>query len=331
VRLATLRDGTRDGALIVVSRSAERYALATSICATLQAALDDWDVHEPRLRELAAQLESRLSEVHNAVQGEALDTARLLAPLPRAYEWLDGSAFLNHVELVRRARGAELPASLRTDPLIYQGGSGVLLGAREPLVLPDPSWGLDYEAEVCVVVRDVARGSSAELATGAITLLMLANDVSYRNLIPEELSKGFGFVISKPATVFSPFAITPDELGPAYSGGRVHLALSSFVNGQRMGEPEAGEEMHFSFADLIAHVCRTRALVAGTIVGSGTVSNRDRSRGVSCLAELRMHELLERGRAETPFLDYGDRVRIEMLDREGRNLFGSIEQEVVRA
>lgn len=324
MRLATLRDGTRDGALIVVSSSGHRYAQARAIVGTLQGALDEWQVCEPRLRQLATDLETRV------VEGEPLDTTKLLAPLPRAYEWLDGSAYLNHVELVRRARGAAVPDWLRHDPLMYQGGSGVLLAARDPLVLPDASWGLDYEAEVCVIVGDVARGTTATVAEKCARLVMLANDVSYRNLIPDELNKGFGFVISKPATAFSPFAVTPDELGDAYHDGCVHLSVQSFVNDVQLGDTHAGEEMHFSFWDLIAHVCRTRGLTAGTIIGSGTVSNRDPARGVSCLAELRMREVLAEGKARTAFLQYGDRVRIEAHDAEGRNLFGSIVQEVVR-
>lgn len=323
MRLASLRDGTRDGELVVVSKGGDQYASAAEAAATLQAALDDWDSAAPYLRELAARLDA----------GEAdalpLDVSQLMAPLPRAYEWLDGSAYLNHVELVRKARGAEVPDFLQHDPLMYQGGSGVLLGARDELTLPEPAWGLDYEAELAVILGDTPQGTTAQGALAAIRLVMLVNDVSYRNLIPAELAKGFGFVQSKPATAFSPFAVTLDELGAAYREGRIYLPLRSFVNDRRMGEPQAGEEMHFSFGDLIAHVCRTRALVAGTIVGSGTVSNRDPERGVSCLAELRMREIIETGTATTPFLTYGDRVRIEMLDSAGRSIFGCIDQRVV--
>ncbi len=328
MKLATLRNGSRDGALIVVSRDGERFCRAHEVAATLQQALDDWKARSPGLLQLAEDLErGKLG----STEIEPLDTTRLMAPLPRAYEWLDGSAFLNHVELVRKARGAEIPDFLEREPLMYQGGSGVLLGPRQDVVLPNPEWGLDYEAEVCVVVDDVQQGIMAGEAQGAIRLLMLANDLSYRNLIPGELRKGFGFVISKPATAFSPFAITPDELGDAFVDGRVHLPLCSYVNDELKGQPLAGDEMHFSFNDLIAHVCQTRCLVAGTIVGSGTVSNRDPSRGVSCLAELRMREILDTGKPTTPFLDYGDRVRIEMRSASDENLFGSIEQEVVRA
>jgi fumarylacetoacetate (FAA) hydrolase len=252
-----------------------------------------------------------------------------MAPLPRAYEWLDGSAFLNHVELVRRARGVEMPPSLYEDPLMYQGGSGCLLGPNDDFVLPDERWGLDLEAEVACVLGDVARGTTAADAARGVRLLLLANDWSYRNLIPAELGKGFGFVVSKPATAFSPFAVTPDELGSAWRDGRLHLPLVSELNGERLGDPDAGAEMHFSFYQLIAHVAQTRSLVAGTILGSGTVSNRDETRGVSCLAEKRTRELLAHGQVSTPFLHDGDRVRIEMRDGEGWNIFGSIEQRVV--
>lgn len=325
MRLATLRDGTRDGALIVVNRAGDAYCHGSSVAPCLQRALDDWDSAAPRLAELALKLESGGTAQAPA---QPLDPLQLMAPLPRAYEWLDGSAFLNHVELVRKARGAEIPDFLKTDPLMYQGGSGVLLGPCDVLELADPTWGLDYEAEVCVITGDVPRGTRSHEVESHLRLLMLANDVSYRNLIPKELHKGFGFVVSKPATAFSPFAITPDELGSSFSGGRVHLALRSYVNDSLMGEPSAGPEMHFSFFDLVAHVCQTRSLTAGTIVGSGTVSNRDPARGVSCLAELRMRQILKSGQARTPFLAPGDRVRIEMRDADGRNLFGSIDQQV---
>jgi fumarylacetoacetate (FAA) hydrolase len=320
LRLATLEDGSRDGRLVLVSRSAERILDASRVARTLQAALDDWSRVEPELRMLAELLERGMGDKTQA---------SFLAPLPRAYEWLDGSAFLNHVELVRRARGAEMPPSLLDDPLMYQGGSGCFLGPNEPFVLPDPNWGLDLEAEVACVLADVPRGTTAGEAQDKVRLLLLVNDWSYRNLIPNELGKGFGFLLSKPASAFSPFAVTPDELGDAWAGGRVHLPLVSELNGQRLGDPEAGPEMHFSFYQLIAHVARTRSLVAGTVLGSGTVSNRDPARGVSCLAERRMREKIEQGEAKTAFLQVGDRVRIEMLDKKGWNVFGSIEQEVV--
>lgn len=263
------------------------------------------------------------------MRSEPCAEERFAAPLPRAYEWIDGSAYLNHILLVRRARGAEPPATLETDPLVYQGGSGRLLGPRDDLLLADSTWGLDFEAEVCVILGDTPRGTRADAAEPYVRLILLANDVTLRNLVPAELAKGFGFFVSKPATAFSPFAVTPDELGDAWRGGRVHLPLRSYLNGQLCGDPDAGSEMHFSFFDLIEHVTRTRDLTAGTLLGSGTVSNRDPLRGVSCLAERRTREVLERGEAVTPFLQSGDRVRIEMLDETGRSVFGAIDQTVV--
>lgn len=242
---------------------------------------------------------------------------------------MDGSAFLNHVILVRRARGAEPPPTLRTDPLVYQGGSGLLLGPADPLVLPDPEWVLDFEAEVSVVFGDTPQGTRAPEGARYVRLLLLSNDVTYRNLVPAELAKGFGFFQSKPATAFSPFAVTPDELGPAWREGRIHLRLRSVLNGRLVGDPEAGPEMHFSFFDLLEHICRTRGFTAGTILGSGTVSNADRNRGISCLAERRMIETIEGGRPLTPFLKVGDLIEIEMLDQAGRSVFGRISQRVV--
>jgi fumarylacetoacetate (FAA) hydrolase len=323
MKLATLRDGTRDGKLLIVSRAGDRACDASAIAPNLQAALDDWQRAEPRLRALSHEL------AEGKQQGTALDASKLLAPLPRAYEWVDGSAYLNHIVLVRRARGAQPPASLERDPLVYQGGSGVLLAARDPLVLPDVAWGLDFESEVTVVLGDTPQGTQARDAAAHVRLLMLANDVTYRNLVPAELEKGFGFFCAKPATAFSPFAITPDELGPAWREGRVHLRLRTYQNGSLVGDPEAGVGMHFSFFDLIAHICKTRGFTAGTVLGSGTVSNEDPQRGVSCLAEKRVREQLETGQMHTPFLKVGDRIRIEMLQTDGNNLFGSIEQEVV--
>ena len=328
MRLATLRDGTRDGALLVVGRGGRTFARAGEIAPTLQAALDDWSPAAPALAALAARLDA-------GDAGEPLDETRLGPPLPRAYEWIDGSAFLNHVILARRARGAAPPATLETDPLIYQGGSGVLAGPRDDIPLPDPNWGLDFEAEVAVILGDVPRGAGVGEVPGQIRLVMLANDVTLRNLIPDELAKGFGFFQSKPATAFSPFAVTPDELGEAWRNGRLHLPLrSTFTRadgGTLVGDPDAGPEMHFSFFDLIAHLARTRAFCAGTILGSGTVSNVDRARGVSCLAERRAIEMIEGGRATTPFMAVGDRIAIEMRDATGRDLFGRIDQRVVRA
>ncbi len=325
MRLATLRRGGRDGTLVVVDREGSRYVEADSVAPTMQAALDDWERCEPALRELQRKLDE------GAIEGEPLSIEALHAPLPRAYEWVDGSAYINHIVLVRKARGAEPPETLRTEPLVYQGGSGVLLGPTEDIPLREEAWGLDFEAEVCIVLGDTPMGTRAEQAERHIRLLMLCNDVTLRNLIPAELKKGFGFFNSKPATAFSPFAVTPDELGSAWRQGRVHLRLRSVYNGELVGDPEAGPEMHFSFFDLVEHITRTRAFTAGTILGSGTVSNEDPARGVSCLAERRMREILEHGEPRTPFMKVGDTIRIEMLDEEGRNLFGSIEQRVVPA
>jgi fumarylacetoacetate (FAA) hydrolase len=325
VRLATLNDGSRDGRLLIVDRSGTRQRLAAPVAFTLQQALDEWHVCLPRLLELAAELE------RSPGSGEPIEPERLAAPLPRAFEWIDGSAYLNHVRLARRARGAEPPATLETDPLVYQGGSSVLLGSRAPIPLPDPSWGLDFEAEVCVILGDVPRGLTPADAAPSIRLLALANDLSYRNLIPGELAKGFGFFNSKPATAFSAFVVTPDELGPAWHGGRLHLDMTCSLNGEHMGHPNAGSGMHFSFFELIAHIAKTRAFSAGTILGGGTVSNADPAAGVACLAERRCIETLAAGKALTPFLAPGDRVRIEMRDASGRDIFGAIEQEVVLA
>jgi fumarylacetoacetate (FAA) hydrolase len=323
MKLATLRSGGRDGTLVVVTRDGTRLAPATGITPTLQAALDDWARAEPHLRALAERLE------RGAMPSQPLDVRALLAPLPRAYEWVDGSAFLNHVILVRKARGAEPPETLRTDPLVYQGGSGVLAAPSDDIPLVDADWGLDFESEVCVVLDDTPRGTGAGDAAAHVKLLMLANDVTLRNLVPGELAKSFGFFQSKPATAFSPFAVTVDELGDAWRDGRVHLKLRTSYNGELVGDCDAGPEMHFSFFDLVAHLCKTRAFTAGTIVGSGTVSNADRARGVSCLAERRMIETLERGTPSTPFMKAGDSVHIEMLGSDGSSIFGAIAQRVV--
>jgi fumarylacetoacetate (FAA) hydrolase len=322
MKLATLRDGGRDGTLVVVTRDGSRYTPATGIAPTLQAALDDWERTEPRLRQLAERLQNE------PAGGQPLDVTKLHAPLPRAYEWVDGSAFLNHVILVRKARNAEPPETLRTDPLVYQGGSGVLLGPTDDIVLADESWGLDFESEVCVILGDTPQGTRADGAGRHVKLLLLANDITLRNLVPTELAKSFGFFQSKPATAFSPFAITPDELGDAWSGGRLHLRLRTTYNGELVGDCDGGE-MHFSFHELIAHIAKTRAFAAGTIVGSGTVSNADRARGISCLAERRMIETIEAGKPSTPFMKVGDSVAIEMRAADGSNLFGTIAQKVV--
>jgi fumarylacetoacetate (FAA) hydrolase len=296
------------------------------IAPTLQAALDRWAAAANALRAAAENLDHG-----REAQAQSFDPRACAAPLPRAYHWADGSAYVNHVELVRKARGAEMPASFWTDPLVYQGGSDDLLGACEDAPFASEEHGIDLEAEVAVITDDVPMGTNAAAAAAHVKLVLLANDWSLRNLIPGELAKGFGFYQSKPATAFSPVAVTPDELGEAWRDGKVHRPLASFINGEPFGAPDAGVDMTFSFHDLIAHATRTRRLGAGTIIGSGTVSNYDRSRGSSCLAERRTLEQLEQGAPRTPFLKFGDRVRIEMQDAEGRSIFGAIDQRVVRA
>jgi len=325
MRLCTLRNGTRDGLLGVVHSDGLRLARATAIAPTMQAALDDWARVEPLLRAFAARVEA------GEVPTEPIDFAALGAPLPRAYEWVDGSAYINHIVLVRKARNAEPPKTLLTDPLVYQGGSSDMLGPRDDIPLVDAEWGCDFESEVAVILDDTPRGTTADLAVPHVKLLCLVNDVTLRNLIPPELEKGFGFFTSKPASGFSPFAVTPDELGDAWQGGRVHLPLRSTLNGTLVGDPNAGPEMHFSFYDLMGHITKTRRYGAGTILGSGTVSNHDRARGISCLAERRMIEIIDGGKPLTPFMKEGDVIRIEMLDGAGRSVFGAIEQRVVAA
>jgi len=322
MKLATLRDGTRDGALVVIRRDGAVFARAYDVARTLQAALDAWDATEPGLRALSERLDA------GKLDGEPLDVHQLHAPLPRAYEWVDGSAYLNHVRLVRKARGAEPPPTLETDPLVYQGGSGVLLGPTEDLVLPDPAWGMDFESEVVVVLGDVPMGTKAADAGRYVRLVTQCNDVSLRNLIPPELAKGFGFFQSKPATAFGPFAVTPDELGAGWRDGRAKVRVRSTLNGKVVGETDAGPEMHFSFFQLLEHVARTRAFTAGTLLGSGTVSNEDRVRGISCLAERRMIETIEQGKPTTPFMSVGDRIEIETFDAAGKSIFGRISQTV---
>lgn len=333
MKLASLAGG-RDGRLVVVSRDLTRMLPATAVAATLQAALDAWDTAAPRLAALAAALETGA--------GERFDPTACASPLPRAYQWADGSAYVNHVALVRRARGAELPPSFWTDPLMYQGGSDGFLGPCEDIPLRDAAWGLDFEAEIAVVTGDVPMGADAATAARAIRLLMLVNDVSLRGLIPDELAKGFGFFQSKPASAFSPVAVTPDELGDAWHGGRLHGALEVSLNESPFGRADAGVDMTFGFPQLIAHAARTRALAAGTIIGSGTVSNRDTDGGpgrpvaegglgYSCIAEQRTVETLRDGKPRTPFMQVGDRVRISMRDAGGRDIFGAIDQRVVSA
>ncbi|MBC7660158.1 MAG: fumarylacetoacetate hydrolase family protein [Chitinophagaceae bacterium] len=325
MKLGTKQNGTRDGQLMVVSRDLKRCVEAGAQTPTLQSALDSWTG--------SAQALQKLSDRLNGEPGFGSDTSQVTwkAPLPRAYEWIDASSYIHHILLVRKARNAEPPKTLRTDPLIYQGGSGILLGPKDDILLTDTSWGCDFESEVAVILGDTPEGVKAEDAHKYVRLLCLVNDVSLRNLIPAELEKGFGFFQSKPASGFSPFAVTPDELGDAWQGGRIHLPLETKLNGSIFGNPDAGPEMHFSFFELIAHIAKTRSYTAGTILGSGTVSNEDRSRGSSCLAERRMIEQIDHGKMETPFLSYGDTIRIEMRDAAGKNIFGTIEQKVVPA
>jgi fumarylacetoacetate (FAA) hydrolase len=325
MKLASRKAGGRDGQLVVVDTALARFVPVPQIAPTLQSALDHWLEVEPRLREVSAALNA--DQVDGARPFDALDCA---APLPRAYHWADGSAYVNHVELVRRARGAQMPASFWTDPLVYQGGSDDLLGPCDPACFVSEEHGIDLEAEVAVITDDVPIGVSVSGAAAHIKLVMLVNDWSLRNLIPAELSKGFGFYQSKPATAFSPVAVTLDELGSAWQEGKLHLPLLSQINGVPLGHPNAGIDMTFSFPQLLAHVTRTRRLGAGAIIGSGTVSNLDRSQGSSCLAEVRMLELLAHGAPRTPFLKFGDRVRIEMLDSSGHSIFGAIDQAVTR-
>ena len=332
MKLASLKHG-RDGRLVVVSDDLSGCADATDIAPTLQAALDDWASIEPKLRMRAEAL------ARDAVAKEQFQQGDCASPLPRAYQWVDGSAYVNHVELVRRARGAEMPQSFWTDPLMYQGGSDDFLAPHDPIVLQDPSWGCDFEAEVAVVLDDVPMSVSPEEACRHIKLILLVNDVSLRNLIPGELAKGFGFYQSKPSSSFSPLAVTPDALAPHWRGAKLHLPLISRLNGALFGKPNAGCDMTFDFGQLIAHAARTRALRAGTILGSGTVSNRDPDGspgrpvqagglGYSCIAEIRMVETITSGAPRTPFLTYGDRVQIEMLDPLGHSIFGSIDQTI---
>jgi fumarylacetoacetate (FAA) hydrolase len=325
MKLGSLKEGGRDGTLVVVSRDLSRAVHATSIASTLQAALDDWSNAAPRLNAL-----SELLDEGRAEGTFAIDFAALAAPLPRAYEFVDGSAYLPHVVRVRRARGAEVPESFYTDPLMYQATSASFYGPRDPILAASEDWGIDLEAEVIVVTDDVPMGVDAAAAARHIQLVGLVNDVSLRNLIPAELAKGFGFLQSKPRSALSPVLVTPDELGNAWNGEKLHLPMRTWINAGWFGEADAGVDMQFSFAELVAHAAKTRPLVAGTIVGSGTIANEDTAKGASCLAEQRTVETLRDGKASTPFLKFGDRVRIEMTDAAGASLFGAIEQTVTR-
>ena len=325
MKLGSLKEGGRDGTLVVVSRDLSRAVRADGVAPTMQQALEDWSNAAPRLNALAQALEA--GEAEGAFE---LDMRDLASPLPRAYEFLDGSAYLPHVERVRRARGAEVPESFYTDPLMYQATSAGFLGPRDPVRVPSEEHGIDLEAEIVVVTDDVPMGVSPEQAAGHIQLIGLVNDVSLRNLIPGELAKGFGFLQSKPRSALSPVFVTPDELGEAWRGNKLHLPLVSHLNGEWFGAPEAGVDMQFDFAQLVAHAARTRPLSAGTLVGSGTIANQDTSTGASCLAERRTVEALAGGEPVTPFLSFGDLVRIEMLDPGGRSIFGAIEQRIER-
>lgn len=337
MKLATLKTGGRDGTLVVVSRDLSLCQRVPDIARTLQAALDDWNTSAPQLEAVYLQLNAAGS-AGNISAAEPFVEADCHSPLPRAYQWADGSAYINHVELVRKARGAELPASFYSDPLMYQGGSDRFVGPRDPIAVLDEGWGIDLEAEVAVITGDVPMGLDAAACADAIRLVMLVNDVSLRNLIPGELAKGFGFFQAKPASAFSPVAVTPDELGAAWHDSKLHLPLQVTLNQHAFGKPNAGDDMTFNFAQLVAHAARTRELAAGTIIGSGTVSNKQGGLhgssiehggvGYCCLAEVRMYETIEQGAPSTPFLRYGDTVRIEMVDHAGASIFGAIDQAV---
>jgi len=330
MKLGSLKEGGRDGTLIVVSRDLSKAVKASGIAATLQRALEEWQTTAPRLNALYEVLNASTAETVNGEPVFALDFTALAAPLPRAYEFVDGSAYLPHVERVRRARGAEVPESFYVDPLMYQAVSAGFYGPRDPVQVRDEAYGIDLEAEVVIVTDDVPHGVTPEQAASHIQLVGLVNDVSLRHLIPNELAKGFGFLQSKPRSALSPVFVTPDELGVAWQDSKAHLPLLTHINGRWFGAPEAGVDMQFSFAQLLAHAAKTRPLSAGTIVGSGTVANEDTSLGASCFAEQRTVETLRDGKPSTPFMRFGDTVRIEMLDHEGRSVFGAIEQRIER-
>jgi fumarylacetoacetate (FAA) hydrolase len=325
MKLASLKEGGRDGTLIVVNRELTRGVRVGTIAPTMQRALDDWANVVPKLRELADKLRD-----DKAVGSFELETTALAAPLPRAFQWADGSAYVVHVELVRKARGVEMPPSFWTDPLMYQGGSDSFIGCNDEIEMADEAWGIDFEGEIGVITDDVPMGISPEAARKHIRLVTILNDVSLRNLIVTELAKGFGFFHGKPATAFAPVAVTPDELGDAWDGGKLNLPLVSTYNGKEFGHPNAATDLTFDFGQLIAHAAKTRYLEAGTVVGSGTVANRDASVGCSCIAERRVRETIDSGKPSTPFMKFGDRIRIEMKDRAGHSIFGAIDQKVVK-
>jgi fumarylacetoacetate (FAA) hydrolase len=324
MKLASLKTGGRDGSLIVVNRDLTHFVLATDISPTLQMALDDWQQAAPRLNALYASLnEGSCKDI------QPLDVQALAAPMPRAYEFVDGSAYLPHVERVRRARGAEVPESFYVDPLMYQATSAGFLGPRDPVPVVSEEYGIDFESEIIVITDDVPMAVSVDNAQTHIQLIGLINDVSLRNLIPGELAKGFGFLQSKPRSALSPVLVTPDELGDHWQNSKLSLPLNSTLNGKFFGEPEAGVDMQFNFAQLVAHAAKTRPLTAGTIVGSGTIANEDTGKGASCLAEIRMLEIIADGKPSTPFMKFGDTIRIEMFDQQGHSIFGAIEQKIV--
>lgn len=335
MKLATLKNNTRDGLLVVVNKQLTKCVAVPEIAEHLQQALDHWDRVEPQLNEVYTALNE--GELVNEMD---FDQELCESPLPRAFQWADGSAYVNHVELVRKARGAEMPPSFWTDPLMYQGGSDAFIGPRDDIPVASEEWGIDFEGEVAVITDDVPMGASAEQAASAIKLLMLVNDVSLRGLIPNELAKGFGFFQSKPSSVFSPVAVTPDELGDAWDGGKVNLPLLSHYNNEPFGCPNAGVDMTFEFPELVAHAAKTRPLSAGAIIGSGTVSNKQGTDfgtaiseggvGYSCIAEVRMIETIRDGKPSTRFMKFGDRIKMEMLDTNGQSIFGSIDQQVVK-
>ncbi|MFI5033100.1 MAG: fumarylacetoacetate hydrolase family protein [Reyranellales bacterium] len=325
MKLASLKEGGRDGTLIVVDRELKHAVRAGGIALTLQKAIEDWATIAPKLQELADKL--RDDKAPGAFE---LDPTALAAPLPRAYQWADGSAYVVHVELVRKARGVEMPPSFWTDPLMYQGGSDSFVGCRDEIELADEAWGIDFEGEIGVITDDVPMGISPEAAAAHIKLVTILNDVSLRNLIVTELAKGFGFFHGKPATAFAPVAVTPDELGDAWNGARLNLPLISTFNGKEFGHPNAATDLTFDFGQLIAHAAKTRYLEAGTVVGSGTVANRDAAAGCSCIAERRVRETIDNGKPVTPFMKFGDHIRIEMFGRDGRSIFGAIDQKVVK-
>ena len=328
MKLATYRDGSRDGQLVVVSRDLSTAHYATGIASKLQQVLDDWNFISPQLQDLYETLNNG-----KARHAFPFEPSQCMAPLPRAYQWADGSAFINHVELVRKARNSEVPDTFYTDPLMYQGGSDDFIGPRDDVVVASEAFGIDFEAEIAVITADVGMGTDAEKAIDGVRLVMLANDVSLRNLIPAELAKGFGFFQSKPATAFSPVAVTIDELvfngESAWQGGRLHMTLQSTWNGRKVGMCEAGPEMTFHFGQLIAHICKTRNVRAGSVIGSGTVSNKDWTHGYSCIAEKRAIETIEGGKPVTEFMKFGDTIRIEAKAKDGQSVFGAIEQKVV--